>query len=525
MKLFSNVNSQGTLTFSLLAIAHLPMLIAYFIGLATQDHYHFFPFALVATGWFGWKRIDWNNFAWNRVSLVLASFDLLLLVGSCVLNSPWLACVGFLFLVAAVSWSADHGGRRPYELALVFLTVVRPPVGADVQLIQWLQPFTSRMAGTVLDTLGIVHVVSGNIIDLADKSLFVEEACSGVQSLFAILFVAAFIVAWQKRSPLHAILMLISAPICAISMNIARVAAIAIAWEWSGADLSEGLSHELLGYLLLTIATLFLFSADRCFRFVGSPVEEDWFIQNSHTSSNPFALIWNQGWSSLRSVGQRTSVLRPTFLGVTAAVGFVLISAQCYSIFASESRTAIVRTDLSLTPPEKLGRFEFIDDQTEVRSVSNSQGEYSRIWNYRGPGTSCRCSFDFPFVGWHDLRVCYRGLGWRVEDYEVSSEEWPVFSFRMSKPTGEHGYVTFSMMKSAGRPFRPPNVTDPGAGLVSRLAKGGLLGQSETTYQSQAFFVSAVPFSTEELKEFHEMHRMARGIAQKALLSSGGEDE
>ena len=41
--------------------------------------------------------------------------------------------------------------------------------------------------------MGYLHLRRGNIIELPDKQLLVEEACSGVQSLFTVLFLAVLI--------------------------------------------------------------------------------------------------------------------------------------------------------------------------------------------------------------------------------------------------------------------------------------------------------------------------------------------
>ena len=59
--------SPAALAVLVIAASHLPMFVAYFSGLARQDHYHFFPFAPAATAWFAWKRIDWRTLCLGRL--------------------------------------------------------------------------------------------------------------------------------------------------------------------------------------------------------------------------------------------------------------------------------------------------------------------------------------------------------------------------------------------------------------------------------------------------------------------------
>ncbi len=502
------------------------MLVAYFYGLARQDHYHFFPFAMAATVWFAWKRIDWQTLSLGRLAIGLITCDVLLLVASCLVKSPWLAVAGALLLVVAVSWSASHDGRRPFEIALLFATVVRPPVNADLQLIQRLQPFTSRVAGAILDRLEILNNVAGNLIELSDKVLFVEEACSGVQSLFALVFIAAFIVAWRKLPPLQALLMILAAPVCALAMNVARVVIIATSWAWSEADFTEGLVHELLGYGLLTIATLFLFSANQLFAAIGKPIPGEWFINRQRTMSNPVAGLWNRLWSSFKH-GPVSEIgpARPKLVASATAIGALLVATQCYSLFTLSDRPAsLSQVDLDLKPPEVLGEFKLYDTERKVRSRTNSQGQYSEIWRYHNRSFQTLQSFDFPFVGWHDLHVCYVGLGWRTNERKIVPGDWPAVAFHMSKPNGERGYVIFSMLQADGTPLRPPSVNDLGAGIVSRLTKrGNWLGPSGTTYQSQTFAVSAAAFSDQQIASVNQQHLETRKLLQRELTVKKGE--
>jgi hypothetical protein len=92
-------------------------------------------------------------------------------------------------------------------LTLLPLLLVRPPGKLDTFALHWLQENTTWLASRVLEALRRLHLHRGNIIELPDRPILVEEACSRVQSLFTVLFLAAFIVCWDRRSLLQTCLL------------------------------------------------------------------------------------------------------------------------------------------------------------------------------------------------------------------------------------------------------------------------------------------------------------------------------
>src|SRR5205823_3954299 len=95
-------------------------------------------------------------------------------------------------------------GGRALVLALLpvwlFLWLAVPlPLGLDQNLITSLQPLTARGSSVLLDQLGVFHVRAGNVIEVPGKRLMVEDACSGIHSLFAVLACTSFFALWSGR--------------------------------------------------------------------------------------------------------------------------------------------------------------------------------------------------------------------------------------------------------------------------------------------------------------------------------------
>lgn len=502
-------------------LCHLPLAVVYYARLSSYDHYLFWPFALASIAYFVSRRIAWEKFRLSIPGWFLLAVDATLVLGSGLLGSPWLSVAGLVCLMLAIAVSASDKatGRAPIELPLLMATTVRPPANIDLALIQSMQLQTTRLSGEILDRLNVLHVRSGNLIELLGKQLFVEEACSGIQSLFTLIFLAAFIAGRKRRPFLHTIMLLLAAPICAIPMNIARVTSIALGWHTFKLDLSSGILHDLLGYLLLLAAATFLWSADQLGCFFSNRIKEDWAIDRTRPFDNPFVRTWNWFWKQIPAVrSMRVGAGRRTAI-VCLLVAGCLGGLQCLSLFAGESKRVQARPEIveSLQLPEQIGGLELSGQETEARPRSSTFGAYSARWKYTDGATEYVVSFDFPFLDWHTLETCYEGIGWQVNSGDVIGEEWPVGQFEMSQPTGELAYLEYGFVDNVGGVVRPPQASDPGAAILNRLRKSGLPGTSKEIYQSQVIVFSTLPLTDSQQKRASLLHLKARKLLQTHL--------
>lgn len=280
----------------LLILAHVPFLIDYLRGLWQQAHYQFFPFAIGAFVWLFTTRRSGEPERWTWPAWSLMAVDLCCLIVQPWMYSPLLAFVGLVAtLTAWCSANRDIGyNRRLTYLALLPLIVVRLPLLYDVYVINWLQRMTTAMASKSLHRLGVLHFREGNVLKFPGKSFMVEEACSGVQSLFTILFLAALVICLKRRSLVHGFVLLASGLAFAGLMNTMRVITIAAAWERYGTDLSTGLSHDIVGYVCLAVAAALLMSADAFLGFVTDAVPDSKRPGVVHMFRNPLTTIWNK---------------------------------------------------------------------------------------------------------------------------------------------------------------------------------------------------------------------------------------
>jgi len=157
----------------------------------------------------------------------------------------------FLLMVSGLVWTF-HGLSALRRLAfplLLLASVIPLPVIVYNSLAAPLQLLASRASTEVTQWLGISVYRDGNIIQLAQTSLGVAEACSGLRSL-ASLSVAALLLGYLECSRIRTrvVLVFLSVPI-AILFNVLRVTGTAILAEHDP-DLALGFYHSVTGWLV-----------------------------------------------------------------------------------------------------------------------------------------------------------------------------------------------------------------------------------------------------------------------------------
>ncbi len=122
-----------------------------------------------------------------------------------------------------------------------------------------LRLFASTVSTVLLQILGIAAARTGNIIHLANATLSVEDACSGIRSLFGITATAtafAFIIPGGR---VRKIVFIVSALPIAVLSNILRVTGTGLLYHYAGPRFAEGFYHSLEGWVFYALALGVLF--------------------------------------------------------------------------------------------------------------------------------------------------------------------------------------------------------------------------------------------------------------------------
>ncbi len=503
------------------------------------EQYHYLPALFIAFGFlFYWR--------WDRTIVLPHGLWTWLMLGGGVVTtvlgalywSPWLGCVGFLLILGAALKSCNADTSKFGLLALWPATwlLIRLPLNLDFQLTSWLQSQTARVSSHILDRLGITHRLSGNVFYLPKGNLFVEEACSGIQSVFALLFCAVFWVVWQRRSAILLPLYILCGVAWAGVMNILRVTIICVSQERWQIDLSHGWPHELLGYFCLFIAIGLLVSADRLIRILFYPLPTD---ADSIRTANPILDGWNY---LLREMGDL--IVRPArrkqsqtasqraarwALPVAAALIPIVIIPEAVCGFVHWTTIpAFVKTEYWKPAEQLLAKvdgLEVLSHETSTDASNPALGIHSDTWVCRVDGMVTRALVS-QHAEVHDLCKCYSANGWKIQKRSLVEAPrtdqrglWDVVEASFLNNETIFGELLFSTMDRQARPVRLK-----GWGLsdivLQRIDKGDEPQQSGfdgQTLNIQLWTTSETPFDDQQRERLRSVHRQIRDLIREDL--------
>jgi len=191
--------------------------------------------------------------------LWLVLLGCLIFLGGKLAAEFFLARVSFVILLAGLTWTF-WGIRRTRTLAFSFIllaTMVPLPGIVYNTAAAPLQLFASSVATNLAQAVGISIYRDGNVIHLANTSLGVAEACSGLNSLSALVVGSLLLGFLEDASILgRVILFLLSVPL-AIAVNVVRVTGTAILADYH-LEFAMGFYHLLSGWLVFVLGFVLL---------------------------------------------------------------------------------------------------------------------------------------------------------------------------------------------------------------------------------------------------------------------------
>jgi exosortase len=152
--------------------------------------------------------------------------------------------------------------------ALLCLSIPLPELVTQALALP-LQFKASQMGAALLEMRNVPVKLSGNVILLPGRQLFVTEACSGLRSLTALLSMAILLGALVLRTPISRVILLALAIPVAIVINGVRVFLTGFLVFFVSPALGEGFMHTTEGWLLFLVSMTVLVG----FAWVGAMIE------------------------------------------------------------------------------------------------------------------------------------------------------------------------------------------------------------------------------------------------------------
>jgi exosortase len=152
-----------------------------------------------------------------------------------------------------------HGGfgvfrARPFPFLYLALLVPVPGWVLDAATIG-LQHFISTAATAILALLDYPVMRQGVVIYVAHYQLLVEDACSGMNSLFGLIAISLFYIYLLHRANWrHALMLIIAILPIAIFVNLIRVLTLILITYYFGDAVAQGFIHNFAGILLFAFS-------------------------------------------------------------------------------------------------------------------------------------------------------------------------------------------------------------------------------------------------------------------------------
>jgi exosortase B len=149
-----------------------------------------------------------------------------------------------------------------FPIGFLFFAVPMPDWIIDAATVP-LKVFISNSVTKILYAAGFPIAQNGVMIMIGSYQLLVKDACSGMNSIFALSAIGLFYAyAFRWDQKIRALILLVSIIPITIAANFIRVITLVLIAYYGGPDMLEGAVHDLTGIGLFVVAVILLFLLD-----------------------------------------------------------------------------------------------------------------------------------------------------------------------------------------------------------------------------------------------------------------------
>ncbi|MDA1015973.1 MAG: exosortase U [Planctomycetota bacterium] len=452
------------------------------------------------------------------------------------------------WLLKAFGWRQAFAWLPPW---MILWILIPPPNSLDIKSINWLQRVTASAASLCLDVFDYDHLMTGVILELPNAKFFVDEACSGVHSLLALVAATCLFIVWAKRPAISAIGLLLAAVWWAGFGNISRIVIITVAYKQWDIDLATGWAHDAVGLVTFAISFGMLLATDRLLFAIFAPVDD--------ADDNRICRVWNRwiagNWFPLDGLDaadsndpslRRTRTPRKFPLTTWCfAFAVAIFGGLQFAVMAlhpeldtgghEKSYLAIYEQLDAETLPDNANNWKRLKYKVEHRDWDNTLGKCSQIWNYASEKGQAHVALDYPFVGDHDLSICYSNHGWQVARetrYATTPDgaDNPYVEVQLKNATGDNAVLFYSLFDEQGHAMTPPT-GQFWRDLIYRVERSPLItiaqnrgivsrGRRVRSYQFQMFLPTDRALPDEDRMEVRDQFLGYRAAVLRDFLST-----
>ena len=268
-----------SLLLTALVAAYLPTFITLAQGPWQTEQEGHGPLIIVASLWLVWQSRGKLKSA--KISPSLAWGWLSLLGGLCVLVLSRNQDIWFLevaseipVLAGCVLLLAGWEALRILAFPIGFLIFSAPAPGwmVDAATVP-LKVLISDAVTSLLYTAGFPVAQNGVVIQIGPYQLLVQDACSGMNSIFALSAIGVFYVyAFRWQSKIRGLLLMALIVPITITANFLRVLTLVLIAYYAGVEQIEGFIHDFTGIALFVVAVALMFACDGLINISGNAI-------------------------------------------------------------------------------------------------------------------------------------------------------------------------------------------------------------------------------------------------------------
>ncbi len=198
----------------------------------------------------------------SKTGIFLLVIGLFLLFTGQLSHSLFARWVSFFFVIVGTTKLIIAPAIASAIWAPILLIFMAKPLpdSLTVQIFWPLQVIAAKISAFVLEALHVPVFLMGNIIEIPHMRLLVEEACSGMRSVMALLTVAIIIPFLIPMSNLYKAALALAAIVLAVVLNVFRVAATGVLAHFYDKKAAEGFFHEFSGMIVFIVGLVILYS-------------------------------------------------------------------------------------------------------------------------------------------------------------------------------------------------------------------------------------------------------------------------
>lgn len=239
----------------------------------TDDNYSHGFFIVPLAAYFAWeRRADFAKapIKPSFVGLIVIAFSLFLFIAGSLGSEYFLSRVSLLgVLGGTVLFLFGWRRLRVVLFPLTFMLLMVPLPAIVFNKIAFpLQLLASNVGESAISAMNIPILREGNVLILANATLEVAEACSGIRSLVS-LFTLGLVFGYfvDRRLWVRGLIALSAIPV-AIVANGVRVASAGVAAYNFGSAGVEGVFHEFSGWAVFIVAFLLMLGFQRLLKWL-----------------------------------------------------------------------------------------------------------------------------------------------------------------------------------------------------------------------------------------------------------------